>query len=169
MKLSVAIATADDAPTIASLLNDTALQLTTIYGKGHWSYQTSERGVLHGMQGKSTLLIAKHKGDIVGTLRLATKKPWAIDTAYFTQVLQVLYLTGMAVAPDLQRMGIGKYMLQQINSYVTEWPAQAVRLDAYDAAAGAGEFYRKCGYTEKGRVIYKGNPLIYFEMLFDQS
>jgi len=38
-------------------------------------------------------------------------------------------------------------------------------LDAYDTAAGAGEFYRKCGFEEVGRVIYRGTPLIYYQML----
>jgi len=38
-------------------------------------------------------------------------------------------------------------------------------LDAYDAQAGAGEFYRKCGFEEVGRVIYRGTPLIYFQLL----
>jgi hypothetical protein len=46
------------------------------------------------------------------------------------------------------------------------WPADAVLLDAFDhAAAGVGEFYRKCGYREVGRVSYRHVPLIYFEML----
>ena len=61
--------------------------------------------------------------------------------------------------------GIGSYMLREVISYAVSWPAQAIRLDAYDSNAGAGEFYRKCGYTERGRVVYKGNPLIYFELL----
>jgi hypothetical protein len=47
---------------------------------------------------------------------------------------------------------------------VKEWPASAIFLDAYDAEAGAGEFYRKCGFREVGRASYRGAPLIYFEM-----
>lgn len=39
------------------------------------------------------------------------------------------------------------------------------RLDAYDADAGAGSFYAKCGYQERERVIYRGTPLVYFELL----
>jgi hypothetical protein len=41
----------------------------------------------------------------------------------------------------------------------------AIRLDAYDAEAGAGPFYAKCGFEERGRVVYKGDPLIYYELL----
>jgi hypothetical protein len=45
------------------------------------------------------------------------------------------------------------------------WPADAIRLDAYDTDAGAGPFYVSCGFRERGRVKYKGTPLRYFEML----
>jgi hypothetical protein len=38
-------------------------------------------------------------------------------------------------------------------------------LDSYDADAGAGEFYARCGFTERGRVVYKGDPLIYYQRL----
>ena len=37
--------------------------------------------------------------------------------------------------------------------------------NAYDAPAGAGDFYRKNGYTEVKREPYNGTPLIYFEHL----
>lgn len=50
-----------------------------------------------------------------------------------------------------------------------EWPADAIRLDAYDAEAGAGDFYRKCGFREVGRVSYRGVPLIYFERMLEQT
>jgi hypothetical protein len=45
-------------------------------------------------------------------------------------------------------------------------PRYALRLDAYDADAGAGGFYAKCGFREVGRVVYRKNPLVYFELLF---
>jgi len=118
------------------------------------------------MQGKSKLLVAKQDDQIVGTLCLTTKKPWAIDINYFSKVLQPLYLVGIDVHPGWQRKGIGLYMMETVKSFVIEWPAQAIRLDAYDSPAGAGEFYRKCGYKDRGRVFYKNNALLYFEWLF---
>jgi GNAT superfamily N-acetyltransferase len=98
-------------------------------------------------------------------LRLATKKPWAIDVAYFTPVERPLYLTGMAVSVAHQRQGLGRQALEDARAVAVEWPADAIRLDAYDASAGAGEYYAKCGYEERGRVVYKGNPLVYYELL----
>ena len=112
----------------------------------------------------SRTLIARSKRRIIGTLRLATKKPWAIDTAYFTAAQKPLYLTGMAVHPSHQREGVGRQLLKEAVSIAVAWPADAIRLDAFDAAAGAGSFYAKCGYREVAHVVYKRDPLIYFEL-----
>jgi len=38
-----------------------------------------------------------------------------------------------------------------------------LRLDAYDAEAGAGAFYPRCGFEERGHASYRGTPLVYFQ------
>ncbi len=55
--------------------------------------------------------------------------------------------------------------MERASALAREWPADAIRLDAYDAGAGAGAFYLACGYREVGRVTYRGVPLVYFETL----
>ena len=113
----------------------------------------------------SHVIVAVRKDRIVGSLRLTAKKPWAIDRAMITPVKCPLYLAGMAVAPDMQRKGIGALLLKRAEEIAREWPAQSIVLDAYDSEAGAGEFYEKCGYREIGRKAYKGDPLRYYELL----
>jgi len=77
-----------------------------------------------------------------------------------------LYLTSIAVAPTCHRQGIGRQCLAEVARLARQWLADAVVLDAFHhPAAGAGEFYLKCGYREVGRVSYRHVPLIYFEML----
>src|SRR5208283_3113680 len=151
MKLDFGEAKQADAAEIAALLTAAADRLTLEYGKGHWSSRVSERGVLFGLR-QSPVIVARHKGRIVATLRLATKKPWAIDIAYFTKVHKALYLVGMAVEPHFQRRGVGWQLLAHAEVFAKDWPCDAIRLDAYDAAAGAGHFYARCGYREVGRV-----------------
>jgi GNAT superfamily N-acetyltransferase len=73
----------------------------------------------------------------------------------------------MAVAPPLQRKGIGRRCLEHAQQVAIAWPADALRLDAYDAEAGAGAFYARCGFTEVGRASYRSTPLAYFERLLD--
>jgi GNAT superfamily N-acetyltransferase len=69
------------------------------------------------------------------------------------------------VHPDFQLRGFGRQMLEGAIAVARSLPADAIFLDSYDAQAGAGEFYARCGYREVGRVVYRETPLIYFEML----
>lgn len=165
MNLSFSIAAQADAPALAALHTAVANDLTGRYGVGPWSWAVTETGVLFGMR-NSRVVVARKGKLIVGTLNLPTKKPWAIDVSYFTVVRKSLYLTCMAVIPGMQRKGIGSMLLEEAAKQAREWPAQAIRLDAFDAEAGAGVFYAKCGFQEVGRVIYRNAPLIYFERVF---
>jgi GNAT superfamily N-acetyltransferase len=162
--LAFASATEADVGAIAVLRTAVAHRLTRDYGTGHWSSPVSENAVFRGMHG-ARVLIARSKREIVATLRLARKKPWAIDASYFTDVPFPLYLTDMAVLPELQGKGVGRRLLGEAATIAREWPSDALRLDAYDADAGAGPFYAKCGYREVGRAVYRKTPLIYFELL----
>jgi GNAT superfamily N-acetyltransferase len=162
--LTFGLATESDAPALARLRTAVGERLGERYGPGLWAAMVTERGVLFGLK-HARVLVARSGGRIVGTLRLVTKKPWAIDPSYFTAVERPLYLTDMAVAPAEQGRGIGRALLEEAERLAREWPSQAIRLDAWDADAGAGGFYAKCGYRERGRVTYRGNPLIYYERL----
>jgi GNAT superfamily N-acetyltransferase len=159
-------ATPADAALLAALHTAVAVHLTDVHGQGPWSSRASEKGVLYAMR-NSRVLVARLDGEIVGTLHLTTKKPWAIDKRYFTDCARPLYLISMAVTPAKQRQGIGRQCLQEIKQIAKTWPADVIRLDAYDAKAGAGPFYARCGWTETGRASYRGAPLIYYELLLD--
>jgi len=149
---------------VAAIRAAVAEDLTRQHGRGHWSSVATERGVLRDVK-TSRVLLARCGRRVVGTLRLASKKPWAIDPKYFTDCAKAVYLTDMAVMPDLQRQGIGRSCLEHAVSVAGGWPADAIRLDAYDGPAGAGTFYAKCGFREVGRATYRGTPLVYYEML----
>ena len=168
IRLAFSIATADDVAAIVDLRSAAAERLTELHGRGHWSGGTSERGVLFSMR-QAQVWIARRGAAVVGTFRLATKKPWAIDKSYFAKSTNPLYLTDMAVRPDLQGRGVGRRCIAKAFEATRAWPADAIRLDAYDADAGAGEFYAKLGFTEVGRVSYRGVPLVYFEYLEQPS
>ena len=164
MKLRFSDATLADVPAIAALQNATAGALTARFGEGHWSSLTTERGAALA-QRHARVRIGKSGRRILTVLRLASKKPWAIDIAYFTSVKRPLYLTGMAVSIAHQGQGLGRQALEDAEKVARAWPADAIRLDAYDAEAGAGQFYANCGYQERGHVVYRGNPLVYYELL----
>ena len=141
-----------------------AERLTRDFGDGHWSAHTNEAAVVRDIKTSRVLAICAD-GQIVGTLALQTKKPWAIDLSYFTPCKKALYLINMAVAPDHQRAGFGRALMAEALNVARSFPADAIRLDAYDSIAGAGDFYRKCGYTNVGGKSYRGVPLLYFELM----
>lgn len=157
------MATPADAGAVAAVRNAAASDLTSRYGTGGWSNNTSERGVLFDMR-RGTVYLATHDGCPVATLMLSTRKPWAIDKSYFSPSTKPLYLTAMAILPEYQRQGVGRQCLDQAADYARSWPADTIRLDAWDHASGAGEFYSKCGYREVGRAAYRGAALVYFEL-----
>jgi GNAT superfamily N-acetyltransferase len=164
VEVSVREGVPEDAKEIAALRVAAAEDLTARFGKGFWSSVTTEKGVLLGMK-RGRVLSAVSDGAIAGTLTLSTWKPWAIDKSYFMRVERPIYLTSMAVDPKLQRRGVGRALMAAAEEAVRAWPGQAIRLDAFDAEAGAGGFYAKCGYREVGRTIFRSVPLIYFEKL----
>ena len=112
---------------------------------------------------QSRVFVVRAGAETVATFRLASRKPWAIDTSYFTACERPLYLLGLAVWPEQQRQGIGGWCMEAIQKLAKAWPADAIRLDAYAAPAWAGGFYARCGFTEQGRVTYRNAPLIYYE------
>lgn len=71
----------------------------------------------------------------------------------------------MVVAVGQQRQGLGRLALEDAYAVAEASPADATRLDACDAKAGAGGFSGRCGVTERGRVVYKGDPLVYYEQI----
>jgi GNAT superfamily N-acetyltransferase len=164
LKLRFSTAIQADAPELAALHTAANEDLTQRFGQGLWSSIATEKGVLFAIRNKHMLVARKGKR-IVGTLILQTKKPWAIDVSYFTPVKKSLYLTGMATLPAMQKQGVGRALLEEATKIARKWPADAIRLDAWDADAGAGPFYAKCGYREVAHASYKNAPLIYFELL----
>jgi GNAT superfamily N-acetyltransferase len=164
VRLTFRDATVKDVAVIAALQNAAAGALTARFGEGHWSSLVTERGATLSQRHARVRVGRSGKG-VLTVLRLATKKPWAIDVSYFTPVKRPLYLTGMAVSVAHQGGGLGRLALEDARAVAQTWPANAIRLDAYDHDAGAGRFYAKCGFRERGRVTYKGNPLVYYELL----
>ena len=157
------VATPADAAAVAAVRNAAAADLTSRYGTGGWSNNTSERGVLFDMR-RGTVYVATYNAGAVATLMLSIRKPWAVNKSYFSPSAKPLYLTAMAVVPERQRQGIGTECLVQAAEFARSWPADTIRLDAWDHASGAGAFYAKCGYREVGRAQYRGAALVYFEL-----
>jgi GNAT superfamily N-acetyltransferase len=159
-----ALAMPDDAARIAELRNAAGEKLTREFGHGHWSHPVSAEKVAAAM-GRSRVYVLRERGRIVGTLRLQLKKSSEYDRPWFTRVRRPVFLYDMAVDPARQRRGLGRACIAGAIRVARAWPADALRLDAYDHAAGAGPFYVKCGFRETSRRVYFRAPIIYYERM----
>ena len=164
MPLKLHPANSSDVPGLVELRNAVNQRLSSHFAGVLRASVVTENGIRFTMS-RATVLVARFRGRPIATLALSTRKPWAIDVSYFTPTAAPLYLTDMAVHPRRQRMGVGSQCVALAIEYAREWPATAIRLDAYDAKYGAGDFYRKCGFRETGRAAYRNTPLIYFEVI----
>jgi GNAT superfamily N-acetyltransferase len=160
--LAFSTATPPDAEELAALRNAVAADQFLRFGVK--SFNTTARGTLCDMRW-GTILIARHKNQIVSSLLLVKKKPWAIDVSYFTPVEHPLYVRSMNTHPVFQHCGAGTRLLKHALAFARRNGSNAVRLDAFDAPHGAGDFYIKCGWAPRGRALYRKTPHLYFEYL----
>ncbi len=166
MQLTFERAQPEDAAAIAAIRIAAAEQLTLTHGEGPWSWMVSMDAVLRSLR-TPYVLVARAGRTPVATLRLQSRKPWALALPDFSPASKALYLVDMAVDPELQRQGVGRECLAEAVRLARAWPARAIRLDAYDAPAGAGAFYQRCGYREVGRARIRGTALRYYECLIE--
>jgi GNAT superfamily N-acetyltransferase len=162
--LKVSIASANDAPALVALRAAVARDMTRQFGEGDWSNSASETEVSRQLDA-SCVLVARRDSEIIGTVRLTRALPWAIDSSAFTPVATALYVLGLAVAPHERGKGVGRFLMDAAKATARSESLEAVWLDAYEHAAGAGPFYLKCGFREVGRTKYRELPLIYYEWL----
>ncbi len=164
MTVSISLATSGDAGALAVLRASVARDMTQRFGEGGWSAIPSQADVAQQLNA-SLVLIARHDGEIVGTVRLARALPWAIDSSAFTQAAKAFYVLGLAVAPAARGQGVGRSLMEAAKETARAESAEALWLDAYEHNAGAGPFYLKCGFRQVGRTKYRETPLSYYEWL----
>jgi GNAT superfamily N-acetyltransferase len=163
MRIQLQLANDDDAPGLVRLRAAVNEHLKAEFGPGFWCAALSEHGARSAVRA-AQVYVARHRGGIVATLTLASRKPWAISLSYFEPRQRPFYLSNMAVHPEYQLQGLGREAIAEAQRIALTAGGDAIRLDAYDVPAGAGPFYAKCGFTEVGRTVYRSAPLIYYEM-----
>jgi GNAT superfamily N-acetyltransferase len=163
--VSVTISRAGPGDTYAltALRIAVARDMTDRHGDGPWSALPSKAVVVRQIRA-SHALIARCDDEAVGTVRLAWANPAIFDSAsFFTPASAALYVLGLAVAPAHRHEGIGRELIEASKQVARDWPAQALWLDTYDHAAGAGGFYERCGFREVGASALNHLPLLYYE------
>jgi GNAT superfamily N-acetyltransferase len=153
----------DDAATAREILAAAAADLTARFGEGHWSHVRSVATLRkHALNG--TLYLADAGLEPVGVLRLTEHKISFHRREWFARPNDPAgYLLDMSVHPSCQRQGIGRRAMDLVDRLARCARLSTVRLDAYAGPAGAGPFYRKCGYIQVHSATFRGVALEYFE------
>ena len=161
---SISVALMSEARALATLRSAVARDMTRQFGEGHWSACPSKAEVVRQLRA-SHVLVARQGAELMGTVRLVRALPWAIDSSSFTSVAKPWYVLGLAVAPQCRGRGVGRELMEAVKDTARSRGAQALWLDAYEHAAGAGPFYLKCGFRKVGRTAQGDVPLNFFEWL----
>ena len=164
MRIHLEPASPEDIPQLVVLKGRVSDRLAANFGEGYWCFRSTEKGLAFQLR-QGGVYVSRWRGGLVAALRLSKRKPWAIDRSFFAPSRLPLYLTDMMVDPRHQRKGLGRQCIEEARRIAVTAGADAICLDAYDCAAGAGLFYAKCGFREVGRAVYRMAPLVYFEML----
>ena len=162
MNITIDPALPRDAADIASLRNRVADDMTRAFGPGPWSRHTSKPQVLTQMRA-SQMLAAREGRRIIGTVRLITPNPHAFDARAFTPVTSALYVLGLAVSSEHRKRGVGRRLMAAASQAARDRRAQALWLDVYEHAAGAGAFYPRCGFRAVGPAPGCEPPLTFYE------
>jgi predicted N-acetyltransferase YhbS len=163
-ELVITAAKVADARAITQLRRSVAEQLTSQFGEGQWSAPTSSADVRRQMRA-SHMLVAKQHEHVIGCVRLATVNPRSMSSAGFTPVASALYVLGLAVAPDMRRIGVGRELLEAAKDVARARRAEALWLDAFEGQVGA--FYERCGFRRVGPVDKRRATLQFYEWLVD--
>jgi GNAT superfamily N-acetyltransferase len=159
----------DDIKSVRGILAAAAADLTTRFGEGHWSGVRAFE-TLRKYAGSGTLFVIEADAISVGTLRLTDRKIGFYHNAWFARPKDPAgYLLDMAVHPEQQRRGLGRRAMDMAEQLARKSGLCAIRLDAYQGPAGAGGFYRKCGYALVHRGSMCGVKLEYFEKVVTLS
>lgn len=155
----------DDLEPVRHILAAAADDLTARFGQGHWSgVRAMETLQTHAVAGD--LYVVEAASIAVGALRLTERKIGFYKQDWFARPEDPAgYLLDMAVHPAHQNRGVGRRAMQLAERVAQRAGLLAVRLDAYQGPAGAGDFYKKCGYTLVHSGEIRGIGLEYFEKL----
>ena len=93
-------------------------------------------------------------------------------TASFTVPLPELFkleqrtarIHHMSVAPERQRRGIGRLLMETVIDWAPQHGYEALVLDTTSEQEAAVAFYRALGFSELGRTTFKRWEMVWFEL-----
>ena len=165
------LARPENAQAIVRMRNESSADLTRKLGQGHWSgtsriQSVKERIGLGDPENlrHNTLYVACNDAGVVGSVVVSTFPPGFWKRTYWSEPSAAgLGVFHLVVPPPLQRQGIGRFLMEGVESLARGHGIPFVRLDAYAANPFSTEFYRRIGYIERSEIDVRGVRLVLFE------
>ena len=119
-------------------------EVLTLYRANKWSSAEKPEALLAALRNSHTLVVARYKGKLVGLAN-------AISDGHL-----VVYYPHMLVDPAYQRRGVGRKIMEAMQSVYGSFHQQMLTADG-----DAVEFYKSLGFERAGKTksmwIYAGN------------
>lgn len=139
-------ATTEDAPVLRALLNS-AYRSLAASGLNFTAASQDEELTRHQIRTREVYLMERAR-EIVGTVRLRDR----VDEAG----VRHLYVSGLAVRPDLQGLGLGGELLRFAEAVAGDRGIRVLRLDTAKPATHLIELYTHAGYRACGERHWEG-------------
>ena len=124
---------------------------------------------------RMVLMARSRSGQLAGTITLGESYPYPfepdLEAGRFTFVAPAdaaaVYVNRLAIAPTFQGEGLGRYLMEVADDEARRRHAHAVRLECNHDNAPLVEWYRKLGFSLRGRRTRGPRELAILEKVLD--
>jgi GNAT superfamily N-acetyltransferase len=114
-----------------------------------------------------------HGEQVIGTFTLGQQNCDYDDSLWANPQHRPLYLGKLAIRPEYQGKGLGKWCVRKVEEFAQAWKCQAIRFDAIAQHTRLLHFYQNLGYHVRGTrsiVDWRGLEweIVYFEKVLTQ-
>jgi|TARA_B100001094_G_scaffold211060_1_gene204924 ribosomal protein S18 acetylase RimI-like enzyme len=104
---------------------------------------------------KNTLYVCKNKLQITGCISICTDKDEEYENVkWITEDFKNLYLHRLAVHPEYQKKGIGKFIMDFAEEYAKLNGFKSIRLDTFSQNKRNNRFYKSRQYVQLGDIFF---------------
>jgi GNAT superfamily N-acetyltransferase len=154
---------ASEVEAVHEILRKCGQDMKVRLGLGHWD-PPYPLDLMRRDAEKGGVYTVRHGDRAVGTFTIGTEPFSYYDmTIWEAPGARAMYVSRLAVLPELQGNGIGRWCMGTVEQLARDDGCAAVRLDVYGKHKKLLEFYTRLGYLRRGVVDFREAELVCFE------
>lgn len=147
--MRVELATLDDIPRLNELYSRCSESMKRKYGLNHWD-SVYPQDLLAKRINEGQVYLVHKRDKFVASFMLVKEYPQPYIDALAVDSRPFTYLNRLAVFPELQGQGIGKWCMGQLESLAAKSGSEVLRFDILADYPQLRDFYTKLGYVQIG-------------------